>query len=127
MATTPTQAPPTSAPVVTPMTQADIAAMIADAVAKVRGEANTSAPWYVPPWSVWLAVGLYVMAFWILYVLSPAKGQEPSELFKTLAGAIVLTAFVNGVVAAVFSANRDSQKKNDVIATQAKIIDRQAS
>lgn len=84
--------------------------------------ARMSAPWYVPPWPVWLAIGLYVMAFWILYVLSPEKGKEPSELFKTLAGAIVLTAFVNGVVASVFAANRESSRKNDVIAAQARVI-----
>lgn len=83
-------------------------------------------PWWLPSYPTWLAFGLYVMAFWILYVLSPGRGSAPSELFKTLAGAIVLTAFVNGVVAAVFAANRDSQKKNEVIADQAKAIASQA-
>lgn len=79
-------------------------------------------PWWVPPWPVFLATGLYIMSFWILWILSPARGQEPSDLFKTLAGAIILTAFVNGVVAAVFTASRDSQKKNETIAAQAKVI-----
>lgn len=80
------------------------------------------APWWVPSWPVCLAVGLYVMVFWILWMLAPAKGAEASELFKTLAAAIVLTAFVNGVVAAVFTSSRDSQKKNETIAAQARLI-----
>jgi hypothetical protein len=79
-------------------------------------------PWWVPPWPVFLATGLYGMTFWLLWVLSPEKGKDPSDLFKTLAGAIVLTAFVNGVVAAVFTASRDSQRKNETIAAQAKVI-----
>lgn len=79
-------------------------------------------PWWVPPWPVFLAGGLYVMTFWILWVLSPEKGKDPSDLFKTLAGAVVLTAFINGVVAAVFTASRDGQKKNETIAAQAKTI-----
>jgi hypothetical protein len=66
------------------------------------------------------------MTFWILWVLSPAKGEQPSDLFKTLAGAIILTAFVNGVVAAVFTASRDGQQKNATIAAQAKVIAGQA-
>lgn len=79
-------------------------------------------PWWVPSWPVFLATGLYILTFWLLWMLAPAKGEAPSELFKTLAGAIVLTAFVNGVVAAVFTSSRDSQKKNDVIAAQARVI-----
>lgn len=63
----------------------------------------------MPPWPVALGAGLYVMAFWLLYVLSPPAGKEPSELFKTLAEAIVLTAFVNLVVASVFTVNRDGR------------------
>lgn len=101
-------------------------AATADAPGPVErmAEAITSptVPWWVPPWPVFLATGLYAMTFWLLWVLSPEKGKDPSDLFKTLAGAIVLTAFVNGVVAAVFTASRDSQKKNDVIAAQAKTI-----
>jgi hypothetical protein len=71
---------------------------------------------------VFLASGLYILTFWLLWMLAPEKGKEPSELFKTLAAAIVLTAFVNGVVAAVFTASRDSQKKNETIAAQAQTI-----
>lgn len=104
-------------------TEEQVAALIAEAVAKVHADSRAEAfrAW-VPPYPVWLAIGLYAMAFWILYVLSPEKGHEPSELFKTLAGAVVLTAFVNGVVASVFASNRDSQKKNDTIAAQAATI-----
>lgn len=81
----------------------------ASAPAPVPPPPPASAPatpvlWWLPPYRVVLAFGLYVMAFWVLWILSPPKGQAPSDLFKTLATAIVLTAFVNGVVAAVFTA-----------------------
>lgn len=84
--------------------------------------AHPVAPWWVPNWNVCLAVGLYVMTFWLLWMLAPAQGQEPSELFKLLAQAIVLTAFVNGVVGAVYTVSRDSEKKTDTIVAQAKTI-----
>lgn len=79
-------------------------------------------PWWVPPWPVFLATGLFAMTWWIMWVLSPEKGKAPDELFKLLAQAIVLTAFIGGVVAAVFTTSRDSQKKNEVIAAQAATI-----
>lgn len=84
--------------------------------------------WLQPPsWNVILGVGLYIMTFWLLWMLAPAQGHEPSELFKLLAQAIVLTAFVNGVVGAVYTASRDSEKKTDTIAAQAKVIAGQAT
>jgi hypothetical protein len=83
---------------------------------------SPTAPWWFPKWPQVLAGGLYAMTAWILYVLSPEKGEDPSDLFKTLAGAVVLTAFINGVVAAVFTSTRDSQLKSEVIASQAKVI-----
>jgi len=65
--------------------------------------ARPPALWWLPSYPVILAAGLYGMSFWLLYILSPGRGDPPSDLFKTLATAIVLTAFVNGVVAAVFT------------------------
>ena len=79
-------------------------------------------PWWVPPWPVFLATGLFAMTWWIMWVLAPASGKAPDELFKLLAQAIVLTAFIGGVVATVFTASRDSQQKNQTIAAQAKVI-----
>lgn len=79
-------------------------------------------PWWVPPWPVFLAAGLFAMTWWIMWILSPVKGKAPDELFKLLAQAIVLTGFIGGVVATVFTASRDSQKKNDTIAAQAQVI-----
>lgn len=79
-------------------------------------------PWWVPPWPVFLACALVAMTWWIMWVLSPAPGHPPDELFKLLAQAIVLTGFIGGVVATVFTASRDSQKKNETIAAQAQII-----
>lgn len=111
MATTPAKAP-ASAPDPAPSAAAIL----------VQGMMSPIAPWWVPRWPQVLAGGLYAMTAWILYVLSPVKGDDPSDLFKTLAGAIVLTAFINGVVAAVFTTSRDSQQKNETIAAQAKVI-----
>lgn len=111
---------PEAAPASEPITADQIAAMISAALA--RAMAAPPVPWWVPPWPVMLACGLYIMSFWVLYILAPARGEDASELFKTLATAVVLTAFVNGVVAAVFTAGRDSQKKNDTIAAQARVI-----
>lgn len=79
-------------------------------------------PWWVPPWPVFLAAGLFAMTWWIMGILAPEKGKDPSQLFNMLAQAIVLTAFIGGVVATVFTASRDSQKKNETIAAQAKTI-----
>ncbi|HZZ67368.1 MAG TPA: hypothetical protein VFE18_04265, partial [Phenylobacterium sp.] len=105
----------------------EAAKMISDAVAKKSAAAPQGVPWWMPTWPVTLGFGLYAMSFWVLFVLAPPQGQGPSELFKTLAGAVVITAFINGVVAAVYTASRDSQKKNDTIAAQAHAIARQAS
>lgn len=80
------------------------------------------APWWVPPFPVMMGFALYILTWWLLWQLSPAKGQEPSELFKLLAQAVVLTAFVNGAVGAVYVASRDGQRKNDIIAQQAKVL-----
>ncbi|HEX3887364.1 MAG TPA: hypothetical protein VHW05_07680 [Phenylobacterium sp.] len=101
--------------------------MISAAVAKSSAAARQGVPWWMPTWPVTLGFGLYAMSFWVLYVLAPPQGQEPSELFKTLAGAVVITAFINGVVAAVYTASRDSQQKNATIAAQAHAIAKQAS
>ena len=77
-------------------------------------------PFWWPDTAGWLAIGLYCITLWLLYILSPAKGEEPSELFKLLAQAVVLTAFVNGVVAAAYTASRDGSKKNETINNLAK-------
>lgn len=89
--------------------------------------AAPATPWWVPPWPVFLAAGLFAMTWWIMWMLAPAKGEKPSELFNMLAQAIVLTAFIGGVVGTVYTATRDGQKKNDVIATQSQIIAAQAT
>lgn len=74
-----------------------------------------------------MALGLYALTWWLLWMLAPARGQEPSELFKLLAQAVVLTAFVNGAVGALYVASRDGQKKNDTIASQARVLADQAA
>lgn len=83
-------------------------------------------PWWIPPWPVFLGAGLFSMTWWIMWLLAPEKGHDPSQLFNMLAQAIVLTAFIGGVVAAVYTTTRDSQKKNDAIADLTKTIASQA-
>lgn len=79
-------------------------------------------PWWVPQWPQVLGTGIFGFSWWIMWMLAPEKGQPPSILFNLLAQAIVISAFVGGVVAAVYTASRDSAKKNDVIAAQAQTI-----
>lgn len=79
-------------------------------------------PWWIPPWSVFLGGGLFVMTWWLMWMLAPEKGKEPSQLFNMLAQAIVLTAFIGGVVATVYTATRESQKKDAANAAQAATI-----
>jgi hypothetical protein len=127
MAITPEVGPaPDAVPLAAQATAAEVAKMISGAVAKTSA-APQGVPWWMPTWPVTLGFGLYAMSFWVLDVLAPPQGQEPSELFKTLAGAVVITAFINGVVAAVYTASRDSQQKNATIAAQAHAIAKQAS
>jgi hypothetical protein len=84
-------------------------------------------PWFVPPWPVFLALGLFGLTCWIMWTLAPLPGHDPSQLFNMLAQAIVLTAFIGGPVAVAFIASRDSQKKNETIAAQAQTIASQVS
>ncbi len=84
-------------------------------------------PWWLPEWPQVLATGLFAMTWWIFYILSPAKAAKPSELFNMLAQALVLTALTGGVVGAVYTVSRDSQKKNEIIAAQAQAIASQTS
>lgn len=79
-------------------------------------------PWWVPPWPVFLGVALLAMTWWIMYILAPPVGHEASQLFNMLAQAIVLTAFIGGVVATVYTATVGNQKKNETIAAQAATI-----
>jgi hypothetical protein len=85
-------------------------------------DSRSAPPWWVPNFTTVIGLGLYAMTAWILYLLAPTTGQPPSELFKILAEAVVLTAFINGVVGSVYTISRDGQKKNETIAAQAKII-----
>jgi len=40
----------------------------------------------------WMAMGLFGLTAWILYLARPVNGGEPSEFFKILAQAVVITA-----------------------------------
>lgn len=84
---------------------------------------NPSRPqWRWPNFPEIMGGALFALTAWILYRLAPAPGKDPSELFKLLAQAVVLTGFIGGPIAALYTATRDGQKKNDVIATQAKLL-----
>lgn len=68
-------------------------------------------PWWIPPWNVWLGAALFGLTCWIMHVLAPVGGKEPSQLFNMLAQALVLTAFVGGTVATVYTITVSAQKK----------------
>lgn len=54
----------------------------------------------------WMAVGMYLMSGWVLWLAKPAPGVEPSEFFKTLASAIVVTGFLNGVLGFLYTSSK---------------------
>jgi hypothetical protein len=54
----------------------------------------------------WMAVGMYLMSGWVLWLAKPAPGVEPSEFFKTLASAIVVTGFLNSVLGFLYTSSK---------------------
>lgn len=68
----------------------------------------------------WMAIGLFALTAWIVWLSRPINGAEPSEFFKTLAGAIVVTGFLNGVIGHLFTSSKASA---DVRAQADKALD----
>ncbi len=45
----------------------------------------------------WALIGLFLLTFLILWWTAPPVGQEPSEFFKAIAQAVVLTGFLAAI------------------------------
>jgi hypothetical protein len=56
--------------------------------------ARAPAPFWWPTERGWIIMGLFVLTAGILWVTKPALGAEPSEFFKAIAQATVLTGFL---------------------------------
>jgi MFS-type transporter involved in bile tolerance (Atg22 family) len=59
-------------------------------------------------------LGLFALAWRVVEILKPQPGQAPSELFKALAQAVVLTGFLAGV-SFYFNASKSGAEKNETI------------
>lgn len=73
--------------------------MIRIDVSKVKGPG-----W--PDQRGWMAMGMYAMSGWVLWLARPLNGAEPSEFFKTLASAVVVTGFLNGVLGFLYTSSK---------------------
>lgn len=54
----------------------------------------------------WMALGLFSMTAWVLWLARPIGGAEPSEFFKILAQAVVITGFINGVLGFLYTSSK---------------------
>jgi hypothetical protein len=58
---------------------------------------RASAPWWWPDQRGAALIGLFALTACILWVSRPAVGGEPSEFFKAIAQAVVLTGFLTAI------------------------------
>lgn len=68
-------------------------------------------PWWFPDQRGAVILGLFCLTALILYVSAPARGEEPSEFFKAIAQAVVLTGFLNAV-GFLFQASKGASEAN---------------
>lgn len=54
----------------------------------------------------WMAMGLFGLTAWVLWLARPLNGAEPSEFFKILAQAVVITGFINGVLGFLYTSSK---------------------
>lgn len=66
---------------------------------------------------VLVAVGLFGLTFYVLYLLATQPKLADSQLFTTLATAIVVSGVIGGVVAFLFGSSQSSQAKDATIAS----------
>jgi hypothetical protein len=71
----------------------------------------------------WVGIGLFFLTCMVLWMLVAFPDLRRDEYFKTLATAIVLTGFINGVVSWAYSATKTggelAQANADLVAKQA--------
>ena len=68
-------------------------------------------PWWWPDQRGAVIVGLFILTAGILWVSRPVAGQEPSEFFKAIAQAVVLTGFLTAV-GFLFQASKGASEAN---------------
>lgn len=68
-------------------------------------------PWWWPDQRGAVIMGLFVLTAGILWVSRPVSGQEPSEFFKAIAQAVVLTGFLTAV-GFLFQASKGASEAN---------------
>ena len=68
-------------------------------------------PWWWPDQRGGALIGLFFLTAFILWVSRPAIGEEPSEFFKAIAQAVVLTGFL-AAIGFLFQASKGASDAN---------------
>jgi hypothetical protein len=68
-------------------------------------------PFWWPETRGWIVIGLFALTGYILRVAAPDPGAEPSEFFKAIAQAVVLTGFL-AAVGFFFQASKGASEAN---------------
>lgn len=68
-------------------------------------------PWWWPDQRGGALIGLFVLTAFILWVSRPIPGAEPSEFFKAIAQAVVLTGFL-AAIGFLFQASKGAGEAN---------------
>lgn len=74
-------------------------------------EHDPRAPWWWPDTRGGALIGLFVLTSAILWWSRPAHGQEPTEFFKAIAQAVVLTGFL-AAIGFLFNASKGASEAN---------------
>lgn len=69
------------------------------------------APWWWPDTRGGALIGLFVLTTGILWFSRPELGEEPTEFFKAIAQAVVLTGFL-AAIGFLFNASKGASEAN---------------
>lgn len=94
-ATAPLTDPPAAAPFV--LDAESVAGLERLIAARAMYIVKHSPPWWWPDQRGGALIGLFLLTGYILRVTAPAVGAEPSEFFKAVAQAVVLTGFLAAI------------------------------
>jgi hypothetical protein len=61
----------------------------------------------------WMAIGLFGLTAWVLWLARPIHGAPPSEFFKVLAQAVVITGFINSVVGFLYTSSKGAAEARE--------------
>jgi hypothetical protein len=68
-------------------------------------------PFWWPTERGWIVIGLFTLTAFVLHVSAPDPGKAPSEFFKAIAQAVVLTGFLTAV-GFFFQASKGASEAN---------------